>query len=61
MARWDCIIVGSGPAGLGAAFTLIDLKPDSKILIIVGIQLESSEYKETKHKQQNHPADCCKP
>ncbi|MDX9801718.1 MAG: FAD-dependent oxidoreductase [Spirochaetia bacterium] len=34
MARWDCIIVGSGPAGLGAAFVLTELKPDYKILII---------------------------
>ncbi|MCL2294498.1 MAG: FAD-dependent oxidoreductase [Spirochaetes bacterium] len=34
MAKWDCIIVGTGPAGLGAAFTLINSKPDSKILII---------------------------
>ena len=34
MSKWDCIIVGSGPAGLGAAFELTDIKPDLKILII---------------------------
>ncbi len=34
MNKWDCIIVGTGPAGLGAAFALKDVKPDFKILII---------------------------
>lgn len=34
MKTYDCIIVGSGPAGLGAAFRLIDQKPALKILII---------------------------
>ena len=34
MDGWDCIIVGSGPAGLGAAFYLTDIKSDIKILII---------------------------
>ena len=34
MSSWDCIIVGSGPAGLGAAFHLTDKKPGMKILII---------------------------
>ncbi|MBW2484241.1 MAG: FAD-dependent oxidoreductase [Deltaproteobacteria bacterium] len=34
MMTYDCIIVGSGPAGLGAAFRLSDLKPDLRILMI---------------------------
>jgi len=34
MEKWDCVIVGTGPAGLGAAFTLKKSKPDIKILII---------------------------
>ena len=34
MKTYDCIIVGSGPAGLGAAFRLSDLKPDLRILVI---------------------------
>ena len=34
MMTYDCIIVGSGPAGLGAAFRLSDLKPDLRILVI---------------------------
>jgi hypothetical protein len=34
MKIYDCIIVGSGPAGLGAAFRLSDLKPDLRILVI---------------------------
>ena len=34
MSNWDCIIVGSGPAGLGAAFYLTDKKPEMKILIL---------------------------
>jgi len=34
MEKYDYIIIGSGPAGLGAAFYLIDKNPNSKILII---------------------------
>ncbi len=34
MGKWDCIIVGSGPAGLGAAFELTAKKPGLKILVI---------------------------
>ena len=34
MGAWDCVIVGSGPAGLGAAFYLTDINPDIKVLII---------------------------
>lgn len=32
--QYDIIIVGSGPAGLGAAFQLIENKPNLKILIV---------------------------
>ncbi len=39
MKTYDCIIVGSGPAGLGAAFRLSDKKPDLQILIIDKEQL----------------------
>jgi len=34
MEVYDCIIVGSGPAGLGAATTLISRDPKGKILIL---------------------------
>lgn len=34
MNKFDCIIVGTGPAGLGAAFELINQKPNCKILMI---------------------------
>ena len=34
MDKWDCVIVGTGPAGLGAAFALKNSKPDIKILMI---------------------------
>lgn len=34
MTTYDCIIVGSGPAGLGAAFRLSDEKPDLKLLVL---------------------------
>ncbi|MBZ4674213.1 MAG: FAD-dependent pyridine nucleotide-disulfide oxidoreductase, partial [Spirochaeta sp.] len=34
MDRYDVVIVGSGPAGMGAAFTLREKRPDLKILIL---------------------------
>ena len=34
MERYDCIIVGTGPAGLGAAFTLREAAPDMSVLLI---------------------------
>ncbi|MBE3064355.1 MAG: pyridine nucleotide-disulfide oxidoreductase [Spirochaetes bacterium] len=34
--RFDCVIVGTGPAGLGAAFTLTDRRPGMSILLIDG-------------------------
>jgi uncharacterized FAD-dependent dehydrogenase len=34
MNKFDCIIVGSGPAGLGAAFELINKKPELKLLMV---------------------------
>lgn len=32
--KWNCIIVGSGPAGLGAAFHLLDSNQDMSILML---------------------------
>jgi uncharacterized FAD-dependent dehydrogenase len=32
--RYDCVIVGTGPAGLGAAFTYADARPGSSLLLI---------------------------
>ncbi len=34
MEKYDCIIVGTGPAGLGAAFTLTDTGPSRSILML---------------------------
>ena len=34
MERYDCIIIGTGPAGLGCAFHLIRHNPTMKILIL---------------------------
>lgn len=34
MEHYDCIILGSGPAGLGAAFRLKELKPSLKLLLL---------------------------
>ncbi|MBE9519778.1 MAG: NAD(P)-binding protein, partial [Proteobacteria bacterium] len=34
MKTYDCIIVGTGPAGLGAAFRLSDQKPALRVLVI---------------------------
>jgi len=34
METYDCLIVGTGPAGLGAAFALSERRPDLKLLLI---------------------------
>lgn len=34
MEKYDCIIIGTGPAGLGAAFYLVKKQPDLNILIL---------------------------
>jgi len=34
MDTYDCVIVGTGPAGLGAAFHLNDRKPGARILVL---------------------------
>ncbi len=34
MDQYDVVIVGSGPAGMGAAFTLREKRPDLKIVIL---------------------------
>lgn len=34
METFDCIIVGTGPAGMGAAFSLIERHPQSRILML---------------------------
>ena len=34
MDRYDCIIVGTGPAGMGAAFSLIERHPQARILML---------------------------
>lgn len=41
MERYDCIITGSGPAGLGAAFALLDTRPDLRILLLDSAQVSS--------------------
>jgi uncharacterized FAD-dependent dehydrogenase len=34
MRSYDCAIVGSGPAGLGAAFEILARRPDARVLIL---------------------------
>jgi len=41
MHSYDCVIVGSGPAGLGAAFEILYRKPDAKILLLEREQVSS--------------------
>ncbi|MDR1747816.1 MAG: pyridine nucleotide-disulfide oxidoreductase [Spirochaetaceae bacterium] len=41
MEYYDCIIAGSGPAGLGAAFQLLSCKPDARILILEKAEISS--------------------
>ncbi|MDR0527187.1 MAG: pyridine nucleotide-disulfide oxidoreductase [Spirochaetaceae bacterium] len=38
---YDCVITGSGPAGLGTAFALLEKKPKSKILILESGEVSS--------------------
>ena len=41
MKSVDCLIAGTGPAGLGAAFELLSLKPDAKIMMIDSASISS--------------------
>jgi uncharacterized FAD-dependent dehydrogenase len=41
MKHYDCIIVGSGPAGLGSAFALLESFPDSKLLLLESAEISS--------------------
>jgi uncharacterized protein len=34
MKRWDVLVIGTGPAGLGAAFALSEVSPDTSILLL---------------------------
>lgn len=41
MIHCDCLITGSGPAGLGAAFALLETKPDLNIVLIESQEISS--------------------
>ncbi len=41
MERYDVIIVGTGPAGLGTAFDLLEKRPSLKILLMDALQTSS--------------------
>lgn len=41
MIQCDCLIIGSGPAGLGAAFSLLEKKPKLKIIILESNKISS--------------------
>lgn len=41
MKHYDCIIVGSGPSGLGSAFALLESFPDAKVLLIESAEISS--------------------
>lgn len=41
MIYCDCLIVGSGPAGLGTAFSLLEKKPSLKIILIESQEISS--------------------
>ncbi|MGB9686119.1 MAG: NAD(P)/FAD-dependent oxidoreductase [Rectinema subterraneum] len=41
MERYDVVIVGTGPAGLGAAFELLGRKPSLRILLLDKLQVSS--------------------
>lgn len=39
MIQCDCLIIGSGPAGLGAAFSLLEQKPQLKIILLESLPI----------------------
>lgn len=41
MKRYDCVIAGSGPAGLGTAFALLEKKRNAKILLLESAEISS--------------------
>jgi len=41
MNHYDCVIVGSGPAGLGTAFTLLEKNANAKILLLEKEQIST--------------------
>ncbi|OJF77680.1 MAG: pyridine nucleotide-disulfide oxidoreductase [Treponema sp. CETP13] len=41
MEKYDCIIVGTGPAGLGCAFELLEKSPSTKLLMIDSSKISS--------------------
>jgi hypothetical protein len=42
MSKYDVVIVGSGPAGMGCAFSLLEQKPSLKILILDSPEFDST-------------------
>jgi len=41
MERFDVVVVGTGPAGLGAAFELLKQKPSLRIVLLDKLQVSS--------------------
>ncbi len=55
MEKFDVIIVGSGPAGLGAAFHLIEKSPKLKILILEKNKITSGGLRNDCKQNYTHP------
>ena len=57
MERYDCLIVGTGPAGLGTAFYLSDKNPALNILLIDQVSMSTGGLRNDCKMNFTYPVD----